>query len=244
MTEYVPTPGKPWETIAPEACGMNAEALNKAIGFAIGHESAMDRDIGKALASGHFSEPLPDGEIIGPTRPRGDPSGLLLRQGRIVAEWGPTSAVDMTFSVAKSYLALCAGIAVDDGLIGNLDDPVRDTVSSDLFESDQNRAITWRHLLEQTSEWEGTLWSKADRIDRNRSLDTAPGTPSLKGTHRDLRQPGTFWEYNDVRVKYSLCSAASVQTPATRHSQATHHESDRRLRHLALARIQQFLCGH
>ncbi|HET7410091.1 MAG TPA: serine hydrolase, partial [Paracoccaceae bacterium] len=31
-------------------------------------------------------------------------------------------------------------------------------------------------------------------------LDTAPGQPSLKGTHRDLAAPGGFWEYNDIRV--------------------------------------------
>jgi CubicO group peptidase (beta-lactamase class C family) len=105
----------------------------------------------------------------------------------------------MTFSVTKSYLALCAGLAWDDGLIPDLDAPARALVP-DLFDAPQNRGVTWRHLLQQTSEWEGTLWGKADRIDRNRSLDTAPGAPSLKGTHRDLAAPGGFWEYNDIRV--------------------------------------------
>ena len=33
-----------------------------------------------------------------------------------------------------------------------------------------NGAITWRHLLQQTSEWEGTLFGKSDIIDRNRNL--------------------------------------------------------------------------
>jgi len=195
---YTPDPGT-WETVTPEDAGFDTGRLDAAVAFVRAHESAMDRDIGAALADGHFSEPLPDGEIIGPVRPRGDPSGMILRGGRVVAQWGPVSAPDMTFSVTKSYLAICAGLAVADGLIGSVDDRAGDLVP-DLFEAAQNRDITWRHLLQNTSEWEGTLWGKADRIDRNRSLDAAPGAPSLKGTHRDLAAPGGFWEYNDIRV--------------------------------------------
>ena len=159
----------------------------------------MNRDIAQALAGGHFSEPLPDGEIIGPLRPRGDPSGVILRGGQVAALWGPVNAADQTFSVTKSFLSICAGLAWADGLIPDLDAPARDLVP-DLFDAAQNRTITWRHLLTNTSEWEGELWGKADRIDRNRALGTAPGAPSLKGTHRDLQPPGAFWEYNDIRV--------------------------------------------
>lgn len=166
--------------------------------FALANQSTMDRDIGAALADGHFSEPLPDGEIVGPTRPRGDPSGMIMLGGDVVSEWGPVDAPDMTFSVTKSYLALVAGVAFDDGLLV-LDAPVHDQIP-DLFDAPQNRSITWRHLLQQTSEWEGTLWGKADRIDRHRQLGTAPGAASKKGTHRDLARPGQFWEYNDIRV--------------------------------------------
>lgn len=178
--------------------GFDPDRLAAAMAFAQANGSAMDRDIARALEGGHFCEPMPDGEIIGPVRPRGDPSGMILRGGRIAAQWGPVREPDMTFSVTKSYLAIVAGLAVADGLIV-VDAPCRETVE-DLFDAPQNRTITWRHLLQQTSEWEGTLWGKADRIDRNRDLDAAPGTPSLKGTHRDLRTPGTFWEYNDIRV--------------------------------------------
>ena len=69
---------------------------------------------------------------------------------------GPVDVADMTFSVAKSYLAICAGLAVDDGLISGIDDPVDDGT----FDANQNRTITWRHLLRQTSEWEGTLGAR------------------------------------------------------------------------------------
>ena len=199
MPEYCPSP-QTWETVAPENAGLAPDGVRAAVEFARKNESQMDRDIGRALASGHFSEPMPDGEVLGPTQPRGEPSGMILKGGRIAAEWGPTDVPDMTFSVTKSYLAICAGLAVDEGLIPSVDDPVRNLVQDGNFDSAQNRDITWKHLLQQTSEWEGELWDKADRIDRNRRLDVPPNTPSLKGTHRDLKPPGQFWEYNDIRV--------------------------------------------
>ena len=67
------------------------------------------------------------------------------------------------------------------------------------FDPPHNDAITWHHLLQQTSEWEGTLWDKPDLIDRNRAVGGRPST-APKGSHRDLQPPGGFWEYNDVRV--------------------------------------------
>ncbi|HEX5327642.1 MAG TPA: serine hydrolase, partial [Acetobacteraceae bacterium] len=62
-----------------------------------------------------------------------------------------------------------------------------------------NGAITWRHLLQQTSEWEGELFGKSDVLDRYRSLATE-GRGLRKGQRRPLQPPGGFWEYNDVRV--------------------------------------------
>lgn len=183
---------------APGDAGLDPDGLAAAVAYARGNESAMDRDIARALAGGHFSEAGPDGEIIGPVRPRGAPSGMVIRRGRLAAAWGPVDAPDMTFSVTKSYLSIVAGLAVADGLFG-VDDRAAD-IAPDLFDTPRNRDITWRQLLTNTSEWEGTLWGKADRIDRNRSLATPPGAPSLKGTHRDLAAPGAYWEYNDVRV--------------------------------------------
>ncbi len=79
MTGYFPHGGAEWQTVAPEAAQFDAEGIEAAIRFAQANESKMDRDIGRALATGHFSEPMPDGEIIGPTRPRGDPSGMILK---------------------------------------------------------------------------------------------------------------------------------------------------------------------
>jgi len=90
--------------------------------------------------------------------------------------------------VAKSYLSSLAGLAFDRGLIKSLDEPVARTVSDGGYSSAHNAPITWRMHLTQTSEWEGELWTKSDRADRRAGYD------------RTLKAPGTFWEYNDVRV--------------------------------------------
>jgi CubicO group peptidase (beta-lactamase class C family) len=199
---YVPPADhEPWLRAEPSAAGFDADALADAVRFAQAHETPWRRDILAQLQAGNF-EPPPDNEVIGPTAPRGEPNGLLLRGGRIVARWGDTRRVDMTFSVAKSYLGLLAGLAVADGPIADLDEPVGANVHDGGFEGPHNGAITWRHLLQQTSEWEGTLFGKADRIDRNRSLATeSRGRPAgVKGEARTLQPPGSFWEYNDIRV--------------------------------------------
>jgi CubicO group peptidase (beta-lactamase class C family) len=86
------------------------------------------------------------------------------------------------------------------GLIGDLDEPVAATAVDGAFASPQNAAITWRHLLTQTSEWQGVLWGKPDTIDHNRDVGKSELGFAVKGQARPMRSPGTLWEYNDVRV--------------------------------------------
>jgi CubicO group peptidase (beta-lactamase class C family) len=154
-------------------------------------------DLQLHLEGGYF-EPPPFNEVLGPVRPRGVPNGMVLRAGFKVVSWGDTLQADFTFSAAKSYLSLLAGIAFMDGLIRDLDELVCRSVSDGGFDGPHNGAITWRHLLQNTSEWEGTLFGKSDLIDRNRNL--ALEGKGCKGDPRPLRAPGAFWEYNDVRV--------------------------------------------
>jgi CubicO group peptidase (beta-lactamase class C family) len=80
----------------------------------------------------------------------------------------------------------------------------------DGFVAEQNHAITWRHLLQQASEWQGTLWGKPDSIDHNRDVGKSELGASDKGRPRPLRPPGTFWEYNDVRVNRLSLSLLQV----------------------------------
>lgn len=175
----------------------DAALLAEAVALAEAHETPWPRDLRAHIEAGHF-EPPPLNAILGPVTPRGGPNGLVLHRGRVVARWGDTRRVDMTFSVAKSYLAILAGIAVGEGLIPDLDARVAETVRDGGFEGPQNGAITWRHLLQNTSEWEGTLFGKSDVIDRGRDIGVEGR--GRKGEPRPLKAPGTHWEYNDVRV--------------------------------------------
>lgn len=137
--------------------------------------------------------------VLGPVSERGPSAGLVLKKGRIVGQWGDTGRPDMTFSIAKSYLAVLTGLAVDDGLIGSIDDAVARSVPGPLFAGEHNGKVTWRHLLHQTSEWQGELFGKPDQIDHNRQVGRGADN-SRKGQRRDLHAPGSFYEYNDVRV--------------------------------------------
>lgn len=194
----LPPPASNWQTDDPARLGFDATALANATDFAVAHEVAWSRDIGEQLAKGQF-EPPPWNEILGPASPRGGPQGVIVRHDRIAATWGDPDRADMTFSIAKSYLAVLAGLAVADGLIRSIDDAVADYVDDGGFNDAHNAAVTWRQLLQQTSEWSGTVWDKPDVVDHHRQLG-AGADNSRKGTPRALQVPGSCWEYNDVRV--------------------------------------------
>ncbi|HVJ55067.1 MAG TPA: serine hydrolase [Aliidongia sp.] len=199
MEFYYPSPDETvWEAATAEQAGFDPAKIEAAARFASEQETTWPRDLRAHLEAGCF-EPPPWNEIIGPVEPRGGPNGLILHRGRILAQWGDTRRADMVFSVAKSCLGLLTGLALADGLIRDLDEPVGATVTDGGFDGIHNGAITWRHLLQQTSEWEGTLWGKSDIIDRNRKLG-GDKPDAQKGQARPLQAPGSFWEYNDVRV--------------------------------------------
>ena len=110
MSYFPPPHPADWATVAPGAAGLDAEAIAAAARHACKCETPWKRDLAVMVTS-DFQERSPWNETLGPVRPRGAPNGLVLRGGRIVAEWGDTMRADMTFSVAKSYLAILAGPA-------------------------------------------------------------------------------------------------------------------------------------
>jgi len=177
---YYPGPGDEWERRAPAQVGLDARQLEDAIAFAKASEAKQPRDLEAAHYQSFAREP--HGEGIGPFKTRGDPAGVILRHGYIVAEWGDPQRVDMTFSVTKSFLSTTVGLAFDRGLIRSVEDrvagamapielvmrePATNGESALLpFETPHNRKITWDHLLRQTSDWEGKLWGKPEWADR------------------------------------------------------------------------------
>jgi CubicO group peptidase (beta-lactamase class C family) len=207
---YVPSRDE-WVRQEPGELGLDRAGLDAAIEHHVAHETRWRRDF--LTASGRYvgvADEPEDSEVLGLVRPRGEPNGVILRGGHIVAEWGDTRRSDMTFSVAKSYLAVLTGIAIDRGLIKSIDDPVAALGLDESFESPQNQAITWRHFLTQSSEWQGTLWDKPDSIDHNRDVGKSELGAAKKGDRRPMRPPGTVWEYNDVRVNRLSLSLLQV----------------------------------
>ena len=138
--------------------------------------------------------------VLGPLVDGGGPSGVVLRGGRVIASWGDPERPEMAFSATKSVLALVAGIAYDDGLL-RLDEPVGASVTLPQLAGAHGRAITWRHLLDQTSQWEGELWGKPTSVD---AQSTREGTESAGGP------PGAGWAYNDVRVNLSALALTAL----------------------------------
>jgi len=153
---YYPKKDQSWEIVDAAGAGLDPARLAAAVAFAETHETSWPYDLEKAGNTPGMSqiEKEPWNEILGPLKPRGGPNGLVLRGGRIIAQWGDPSRVDMTFSIAKSYLAILTGLAVGDSLNANIDDPVSVTVDAPEFASARNRKVTWRHIsLSSAAEW-------------------------------------------------------------------------------------------
>jgi len=198
---YFPGPHPDWARRTPEEAGLDPAALRAAVDFAIAKESRSPRD----LLAAHFQTfgREPNDAPIGPFAPRGPATGLIVHKGYIVAEWGEPARADMTFSVTKSFLSTVVGLAYDRGLIRDLGGKVVDDVPIEQFQSEHNRKIAWDHLLRQTSDWEGTLWGKADWQDR-------PEGDLAAYVKRTRNEPGAAYKYNDVRVNVLALAALHV----------------------------------
>jgi CubicO group peptidase (beta-lactamase class C family) len=202
---YFPPRGE-WRRQDPAALGLDKTRLDQAVAFALSHENPDTRDLSVAIVN-QFRSEAPYNALIGPTRPRGGAAGLIIRHGSIAAEWGDTSRADMTFSVTKTFLSTVVGLAVDRGLIRSVSDRAALYMPKgvDLFASAHNSAITWDHLLRQTSDWSGTLWGKPDWADR-----PPRGQTPEQWARRTLNPPGTVYKYNDTRVNVLALAALYV----------------------------------
>lgn len=190
---YFPAPSQ-WERRMPADVGLDAALLNEAVRFAVQNETTRPKDLFLDQVT-TFGAREPLDTPIGPMKERGPVSGIVIRNGYLVAEWGEPARVDMTHSVTKTFLSTVAGLAWQKGLIRDVADRARPYMPAgvDLFEAAHNQTITWDHLLRQTSDWQGTLWSKPDWADR------PEGDPPM-WPNRKLYEPGTRYKYNDVRV--------------------------------------------
>jgi len=194
---YYPASGDAWQRKQPAEAGMDSALLEQAVAYAKTQESTIPRDFSTQVET--------FGRVLGKLpKERGGTNGIILRHGYIVAEWGDTSRIDPTYSVAKSFLSTILGLTIDRGLIKSVNDPVGNYVHDGGYDSAHNAKITWEEHAQQTSEWDGALWSKPADFVGHEEFGKGERKP------RALQEPGAFWEYNDVRINRLALSLLRV----------------------------------
>jgi CubicO group peptidase (beta-lactamase class C family) len=199
--DYFPPQGDAWAVHTPVQEGLDPLKLKAAVDFAVAAEQQYPPELAQVadIRDLRLSVPLKYAKEafnspIGPLKPHAPANGIVLRHGYIVAEWGRTHDVDMTFSVSKTFVSSVAGVAFDQGLIKNVHDRVIDYVQpTPDFLLPHNLPITWDNMLRQDSGWIGTMWGKpwwADRPSGDAYSELVKGPPPV----------GKEWKYNDVRV--------------------------------------------
>ena len=192
---YFPAAGT-WQHKAPNEVGMDAAKLDEALEWAKAHGSKWDYDVDQVRVFGKTLGSLPASRAV--------TNGLILRHGYIVCEFGDTKTNDPVYSVAKSFLSTTASIAFAKGLIKDPNEPVNKYIHDGGYDSPHNAKITWKNHLQQESEWEGTLWGKNANFVGHEEFGNGEMKP------RQIMDPGTHYEYNDVRINRLALSLARV----------------------------------
>src|SRR5262249_23231650 len=156
------------------------------VDWAQAHGSKWDFEKDQVRTFGKVLGPLPAG--------RAGTNGLIVRHSYIVAEFGDTKTNDPVYSIAKSFISTTASLAVAKGLIRSVDDRVADYVHDGGYDSLHNARITWKNHLQQESEWEGVMWGKNANFLGTEEFGNGQMKP------REIHDPGTYYEYNDVRI--------------------------------------------
>jgi CubicO group peptidase (beta-lactamase class C family) len=126
---------------------------------------------------------------------------VVVHEARVVRERyfnGATrDSLQTSFSVAKSFVSTLVGIAIDDGLIGSVDDSVTKYVPELATRDPRFRQITLRHLLTMSS---GLRWEEGGFPSLGDDTYTYYGVDlrdlALSRT-RIVSPPGVEWQYND-----------------------------------------------
>ena len=192
---YFPAAGT-WQHKAPAEVGMDAAKLGEALEWAKTHGSKWDYDVDQVRVFGKTLGLLPAARAV--------TNGVILRHGYIVGEFGDTKTNDPVYSVAKSFLSTTASIAFAKGLIKDPNEPVNKYIHDGGYDSTHNAKITWKNHLQQESEWEGTLWGKNANFVGHEEFGNGEMKP------REIMDPGTHYEYNDVRINRFALSLARV----------------------------------
>lgn len=197
---YYPPAGA-WAKKSPAELGLDPAKLQEAVDYAKSHETRREMDFS--------DQERIFGTLLGSVpNIRAHTNGVVIYKGYVVAEFGDTSWADPTYSVAKSMLSTVMAIAVRDGKIPDLNTPVSAMVKDGGYDSPRNSTITWKNHLQQESEWEGNMWGKDDTFIGHEAFGEGEMKP------RERMKPGTYYEYNDVRInRFALSMLRVFQKP-------------------------------
>lgn len=100
-------------------------------------------------------------------------------------------SISNSFSVAKSIISLLIGIAVDEGKITSIDDPIGKYVES--YNEDGKEKITLRHLLTMSSglNWDESSTPFSDNTEAYYGWDLE----SLMDKQSVMEEPGVYFDY-------------------------------------------------
>jgi len=122
---------------------------------------------------------------------------LVIRNGYLVYESYPSHSYDENdrhhiYSCTKVFTSALIGIAIEEGLIGSIDDHVLDYFPEKTFNNMDSRkqSITIRHLLTMTS---GLEWT--DQIDYYEMVRTSDWVQYVLDQPME-HQSGSVWNYN------------------------------------------------
>lgn len=124
---------------------------------------------------------------------------LVVHKGALVHEWYAEGikreTLQTSFSVSKSFLSTLIGIAIHDGSIGSLDDPITEYIPELLKKDPRFGAVTLKHLI--------TMSSGLAYIDKKTPFSDAADTyysPNLRSTALSAvitQPPGKTFLYNN-----------------------------------------------
>lgn len=182
-------PGSDWEVTSPAAEGMDPTVLDAARRY--------------AFADGRNTQGV-----------------VIVRHGRIAQEWyAPGSGPDSygaSWSMAKSFTSALIGIAIDEGLIPSVDEPM--TTYYPEWIGTPKESMTLRQVLHMES---GLKWNENYSVSDLGSSDVIQmGLSNTQLTYARTRpyevEPGTRWSYSsgDTMLLSGVISQATGRSAA------------------------------
>lgn len=121
---------------------------------------------------------------------------LVVKNDTLIYEeyWGDHNEATLSnsFSIAKTVVAILVGIAIDEGHIASIEDPVYKYIPE--FKNGSRDKITIKHLLEMAS---GLSWSESGKNPFSDNAESYYGT-DLDGLilrQRSVTEPGVMFNY-------------------------------------------------